>query len=95
MKKEQLALLKTLQRALLEIRIIGFKGQDSGLSVEQSEFIADIADALHNIPDAITDANFDLDFHTKIMLGGFDDKYGTTTNFRLLEIYNHILQNEI
>ncbi len=95
MKKEQLALLKTLQRGLLKIRTIGYEGQHSGLSVDQSELIADIADALHNVPYALTDANFDLDFHTKIMLGGFDEKHGTSTNFRLLEIYNHILQYEI
>jgi hypothetical protein len=94
---EQKALLKTLERVLLKIRMIGYEGQSSGLSTGQSEEIADLADALHNIPEAILESNnkFDLEFNTEIMLGGFDSKYKGATNTNLLEIYEHILNNEI
>ncbi len=95
MTNEQKALIKTLQRAILRIRMLGYEGQKNGLTGDQCELIADLADAIHNIPESIIEENFDLNFHTNIMLGGFDQKYKGKSNIQLLDLYQHILKNEI
>ncbi|MGA4605425.1 hypothetical protein [Pseudoalteromonas maricaloris] len=95
MNNEQKALLKTLQRPLLRIRLMGYEGQKSGLPCEQSEMIADLADALHNISEALSNESYDINFHTNIMLGSFDEKYKDKSSIQLLELYQHILENEI
>ena len=95
MNKEQVALLKTLRGVILEIRILGYEGQNNGLSKEVSERIADLADAVHNIPEALLSEGFDLNFHTEIMLGGFDEKYKNTQCSKPLQIYkNSLIEND-
>ncbi len=95
MTNEQKALLKTLQRALLRLRLLAYEGEREGLTAKQSEFIADLVDALHNIPIALLDSDFDVNFHTNIMLGGFDEKYQNVEGIKLLKLYQNILKNEI
>lgn len=61
--------------AILQIRIIGYKGTKEGLSASDSKLVADLADAVHNIPVALIQEDIDLDFQVNIMLKGFDEKY--------------------
>ena len=75
MNDEQLALLRTMKYGVLSLRILGYQGQQQGLTKQQSEIIADLADAIHNIPEAIESKSIDLKFHTNTMLGGFSQKY--------------------
>ncbi|TQF70132.1 hypothetical protein [Pseudoalteromonas luteoviolacea] len=91
MNKEEIALTKTLHRVLLEIRMLGYEGQKSGLSKDECELIADLADAVHNIPEALISEKYDLNFHTEIMLGGFDEKYKEAQCIKPLEIYKNAL----
>jgi len=73
--------------------MIGYRGQQAGLSNEQSELVADIADAIHNIPDALESDQFDLDFQTKVMLGGLNGKYKDNSEAPdLLARYNAVLE---
>ena len=91
MNKEEIALTKTLRRVLLEIRELGYEGMKNGLNREKSELIADLADAVHNIPEALMSEKFDLNFHTEIMLGSFDEKYKEAQCSKPLEIYKNSL----
>jgi len=92
---EEIALTKTLKRVLLEIRMLGYEGQKNGLSKEKSELIADLADAVHNIPEALLSEEYDLNFHTEIKLGGFDEKNKKDQCSQLLEFFkNSLSENE-
>jgi len=91
MNSEETALLSTLARVILEIRILGYQGQHTGLSKEKSALIADLADAVHNIPEAILSKDFDFNFHSDIMLGGFDAKYKDIHSLKPLAIYKNYL----
>ena len=88
---EKMALIKTLKRVILEIRMLGYEGQKNGLSKEKSELIADLADAIHNIPEAILSDEYDLNFHTEIMLGSFDEKYKEFDCCKPLSVYKNSL----
>lgn len=95
MNIEQLALLKTLRLGVLNLRILGYAGQrNSGLTAEQSELVADLADAIHNIPEALTTESFDSEFHVQMMLGGFQKKYESNADApKLLNYYTSELEN--
>jgi hypothetical protein len=97
MTKEQLALLKTMERIILKIRFIANakEREGNGFSKEETIMLGDLTDAIHNIPSAITSDDFDLNFHTNIMLGGYEEKYQDQGLIKPLSVYNHILNNEI
>jgi len=54
-KDEQAALLEALRRTIIEIRVFGSKGQAQALDLEAAKRVAQLADAIHNIPDALSD----------------------------------------
>jgi len=91
MTNEQFALLEVLRRAILALRIEGQRGKENGISVEGSNFIADLADAIHNIPDALMSDDFDLYFHTNTMLGPFEDTYANHDCIKPLSLYRDTL----
>lgn len=86
MKIERQALIETMRMVILQIRIMGWDGENTGMSQETSKIIADLADSIHNIPEIIEKEEFDLNFHTKIMLGGFDVKH-QNYHFKPYEFY--------
>ena len=85
----QLALLEVIRSAVLRIRVLGYVGQESGLSKHTSELVADIADAIHNIPGALSGHEYDLEFQLEIMLKGLKEKH--PDNIDLLGVYRNRL----
>lgn len=94
MEKEKIALLESIYRTILQIRILGYKGQQEGLSKKECELIADLADAIHNIPEAIAKDKIDLDFQVDIMLKGFEEKYNASEVTSPYKCYKASLEGE-
>jgi hypothetical protein len=85
------ACLRVLYVAALEARLIGYAGAESGLSAEESMRLADLADAVHNVPDWLRrweDVNEPL---LRGMLADFDKKWGQKSTCRLLVSYEDAL----
>ena len=95
MTKEQLALLKAMERIIVLIRFDINENAKQGLSPEKTQMLGDLMDAIHNIPSALRAENFDINFHVTIMLGGFEEKYQNKSHIKPLSLYKHILENEI
>ena len=95
MTKEQLALLKVMERVIVLIRFEADGNSEKGMSPEATQILSDLTDAIHNIPSALQSEDFDINFHTNIMLGGFEEKYKNTDKIKPLSLYKHILENEI
>ena len=93
MNREQIALANTLSRVLLDIRKLGYEGRKSGMNRENSELIADLADAVHNIPEALMSEEYDLNFQLEVMLGSFDEKYRDVECAKLLDRYQAALND--
>ena len=91
MTKEEQALLKAMYMAILQIRMLGYEGQNDGLSKEQSMVVADLADAIHNIPEAIASGEYDLNFQVEIMLKGFAEKYPNYEGLNPYNVYKNTL----
>jgi|SRR6516162_4482632 hypothetical protein len=86
------ACLEVLRVATLEARLIGYAGSKHGLSVEESNRLADLTDAVHNLPELLRrweDVNEPL---LRAMLADFDKKWGPKSTFRLLVAYEHTLK---
>ena len=71
--------------------MIGYKGSDGGLEAADSALIADLADAVHNIPSSLVSGNSDIEFLTEIMLKEFDQNHPRDDKFGLYEAYKHEL----
>lgn len=74
-----------------EARLIGYAGMKHGLSADESTRLADLADAVHNLPDLVRrweDVDEPL---LRGMLADFDEKWGHTSTYRLLVAYEHAL----
>jgi hypothetical protein len=81
------ACLRVLHVAALEARLIGYSGSSAGLSVEESQRLADLADAVHNVPDLLRrweEVNEPL---LRGTLANFDRKWGHKSSCRLLVAY--------
>ena len=76
--KAMKAALAVLTRATITARMMGYEGASVGLSPNQSAKLADLMDAVHNIPDLLSrwqDCDEDL---LVSMLKDYDDKWGTS-----------------
>ena len=85
------ACLRVLYAATLEARLIGCAGAEHGLSAEESTRLADLADAVHNLPDLLRrweDVNEPL---LRGMLADFDKKWGHKSTCHLLVAYEDTL----
>ena len=67
--KEQIrGLLKSMSWAILRIRDLGYKGENQGLSTEESKLFASLADAVHNIPESILSENQDIELLLDVLI---------------------------
>jgi len=73
--------------AILEIRVLGNKGEEQGLNKEESSIIADLADAIHNIPEAIKNEDYDLKFQLNCMLKGFSERHPNHKGVNPYKVY--------
>jgi hypothetical protein len=83
--------LRVLYAATLEARLIGYAGAEGGLSAEESLRLADLADAVHNVPDLLRRWEDVDESLLRGMLADFDVKWGHKSTCRLLVTYEDAL----
>jgi hypothetical protein len=71
------ACLQALYVAVLEVRVIGWKGMEGGLTEHESEQVADLMDAVHDLPGLILSWEHCDEKLLCQMLADVDAKYGT------------------
>jgi hypothetical protein len=88
------ACLEVLQHATIHARLLAYDGHEAGLYAEQSDCLADLMDAVHNIPDLLSRwENCDQPL-LRSFLQTFDDKWHHHTSARLLTTYLRFVEPE-
>jgi hypothetical protein len=85
------ACLEVLYRATLNARVIGWSGEKDGLSAEQSSQIADLMDAVHNIPHLLQRWEHCDEGLLRSFLETFDTKWKSANAGLLLVVYEEAL----
>lgn len=81
------ACLTVLRSACVYARLLGYEGQRTGLQPERADLLADLMDAVHNLPDLVArwpSCNEDL---LRDMLSAFDQKW-SSAGLGLLATYD-------
>jgi hypothetical protein len=87
------ACLAVLSRACVHARLLGYEGERTGLPIDRSRLLADLMDAVHEIPDLITRwpaCNQEL---LRGMLADFDAKW-SSSGVALLPAYDQIAMGQ-
>ncbi len=81
------ACLMVLKWAALEARVIGWSGQQEGLPAEEAQRLAQLMDAVHNIPGLMQ--RWDSCDEQRLMddLRTYDERWGARSRVRLLGEY--------
>jgi hypothetical protein len=85
------ACLEVLYRAAIHARVIGWSGEKEGLSADQSAQVADLMDAIHNIPHLLQRWEQCDEGLLRLFLETFDAKWKGTSDARLLVVYEEAL----
>jgi hypothetical protein len=85
------ACLEVLYRASIHARLIGWAGEKAGLTPEQSAEVADLMDAVHNIPHLIQRWEECDEKLLRSFLETFDTKWKGESNAGLLTAYEETL----
>lgn len=81
------ACLAVLGRACVHARLLGYEGEQAGLPVDRARLLADLMDAVHNIPDLIMRwPSCDQEL-LRGMLHDFDTKW-SSAGIALLPVYD-------
>ena len=83
------ACLAVLGRACVHARRLGYEGEQAGLPSDRSRLLADLMDAVHNIPDLITRWPSCDQALLRGMLADFDSKW-PSAGIALLPDYDRI-----
>ena len=89
-RQELNGLLGVVYRVIIEARILGWEGENGNIGIKPKEckYLADMMDAIHNIPLAINEEqHYDNDF-LLLLLKGFDEKWANKENLSLMTTYN-------
>jgi hypothetical protein len=70
------ACLHVLHRAAIDARLLGWKGEQEGLTREESKRLGDLMDAVHNIPVLAADWERCNEQLLRDMLGDYDARHG-------------------
>jgi hypothetical protein len=81
------ACLAVLQSACLHARLLGCEGQVAGLQPDRAELLADLMDAVHNLPDLVTHWPSCNERLLRDMLAAFDEKW-SDASIGLLATYD-------
>jgi hypothetical protein len=81
------ACLQVLRWVTLEARLIGNSGAKNGLSADEANQLADLMDAVENIPDLLTRWEDCDEAWLRRDLEAYDDRWAARSAFRLLEVY--------
>ena len=82
--------LTVLARATVTARMMGYEGSSGGLPAKQSEQLADLMDAVHNIPDLLGRWEACDESLLVSMLRDYDEKWGMA----LAEVYERVRSGE-
>ena len=85
------ACLEVLLQATIHARLIGYDGHDTGLTPAQSDCLADLMDAVHNIPDLLKRWEECDEPFLRSFFEAFDQKWEKQTSARLLGTYLRVL----
>jgi hypothetical protein len=78
--------------ATLEARLIGYDGHQHGLSADDSDRLADLADAVHNLLDLVRRWEEVDEPLLRGVLADYDQKWGHRSTCRLLVAYEEALR---
>ncbi len=81
------ACLEVLYRAAIDARLLGWTGERQGLGRDESRRLADLMDAVHNIPGLAADWGRCDEQLLRAMLGDYDARHGGS----LLETYDRVV----
>jgi hypothetical protein len=81
------ACLEVLYQATIAARMLGYEGHENGLSAAKADQLADLMDAVHNLPRLL----IDWSGCNESLLRGMLDDYDTKWSGHLLEIYDRIV----
>lgn len=81
------ACLEVLYLAALDARLLGWAGERAGLSRDESKRLADLMDAVHNIPGLAADWERCDEQLLRSMLDDYDKRHGGG----LLETYDRVV----
>jgi hypothetical protein len=86
------ACMAVLSQAVLRVRVIGWSGEKAGLSPEATAQIADLMDAVHNLPHLVQHWERCDQKLLKAFLNQYDQKWHSVeTGPSLLHIYEELL----
>jgi hypothetical protein len=83
------ACMAVLTQACLRARFLGYQGEQSGLRSDQSRLLADLMDAVHNLPELVTRWPSCDQSLLRGMLADFDSKW-SSSGIALLPTYDQI-----
>lgn len=83
------ACLEVLYRAAIEARLLGYEGAEAGLSANRSSQLADLMDAIHNIPHLLARWQPSGEALLVGMLRDYDRKWSPIAN--LADVYEEVL----
>lgn len=70
------ACLEVLYRAALDARLLGYAGEREGLGPDKAKRLADLMDAVHEIPRLVADWERCDEQLLRSMLGDYDARHG-------------------
>jgi len=82
------ACLAVLSRAAIEARMLGYEGAEAGLSARRSAQLADLMDAIHNIPELLARWEECNEALLVGMLRDYDLRWSPLAN--LAEVYTNL-----
>ena len=88
------ACLAVLFRACIHARLLGYEGADQGLAAERCKLLADLMDAVHNLPELAMRWPECDESLLRTMLEDFDTRW-PSANIGLLATYEAALATEL
>ena len=85
------ACLEVLRQATIHARLIAYGGHQAGLTAQQSDCLADLMDAVHNIPDLLNRWEECDEHMLRYILDSFDHKWRDQTTARLHTSYVRVV----
>jgi hypothetical protein len=82
------ACLAAVQHACVAARLLGWKGSEAGLTPREAAMLADLMDAIHNLPYLIQNWASCNESLLRGMLEDFDSRYDDESNIGLLAEYD-------
>jgi hypothetical protein len=88
------ACLEVLRHATIHARLIGYGGHSGGLTAEQSDCVADLMDAVHNLPDLLQHWEKCDEQLLRLFLQEFDEKWQGHIGVQLFATYLRLVGDE-